>query len=125
MDPQQELFIYFKTEIEKLGYSVFDGRLPPEGTPYPFVYLDGFRQTDVFLKNAVMGEVYPTFHIWHNRPDKRGTVSKMLMDIKKLTRNVSGRYDWHLSGCEQRILEDNTTKTPLVHAVLELSYKFC
>lgn len=39
MDPQQELFTKLLTEIKALGYDVYDGFLPPDGTPYPFVYL--------------------------------------------------------------------------------------
>ena len=39
LDPQQELFSNIKKEIESLGYDVYDGFLPPENTPYPFVYL--------------------------------------------------------------------------------------
>lgn len=39
MDPQQELFTTLKLELEKLGYGVYDGFLPPEDTPYPFIYL--------------------------------------------------------------------------------------
>ena len=38
MDPQQELFTKLLTEIKalELGYDVYDGFLPPDGTPYPF-----------------------------------------------------------------------------------------
>lgn len=38
IDPQQELFSKLKIELEALGYAVYDGFLPPEGTAYPFVY---------------------------------------------------------------------------------------
>ena len=39
MDPQQELFSELLVKIKELGYDVYDGFLPPEGTPYPFIYL--------------------------------------------------------------------------------------
>ena len=44
MDPQQELFTELLTEIKALGCDVYDGFLPPDGTPYPFVYLADSQQ---------------------------------------------------------------------------------
>lgn len=126
LDPQQELFITLKKEIEKLGYSVYDGELPPEGTPYPFVYLDGFRQSDEMLKNAIIGYVYPTIHVWESSPRKRGTVSKMLFAIKAICYSIDNTngYKWLLTGMEQDIVQDNTTKSPLLHGILEPTFKF-
>lgn len=60
MDPQQELFTKLLTEIKVLGYDVYDGFLPPDGTPYPFVYLADSQQTDDANKTAVFGNVYQT-----------------------------------------------------------------
>ena len=88
IDPQQELFTAYKLALEAMGYSVYDGCLPPEDTPYPFIYLGDFRQTDQMLKNAVMGNVYPTISVWHNNTQQRGTVSKMLSDIKWVVYNL-------------------------------------
>ena len=40
MDPQQELFSALLLELKKqYPDSVYDTFLPPEGTPYPFIYL--------------------------------------------------------------------------------------
>ena len=40
MDPQQELFSYLLVTLKKEYQDmVFDGFMPPEGTPYPFIYL--------------------------------------------------------------------------------------
>ena len=65
MDPQQELFTKLLTEIKALGYYVYDGFLPPDGTPYPFVYLADSQQTDDANKTAVFGNVYQTIQVWH------------------------------------------------------------
>ena len=46
MDPQQELFAALLLALRKQGYDVYDGALPPEDTPYPFLYLGDSRQTD-------------------------------------------------------------------------------
>lgn len=43
MDPQQELFtallLKLKEKYEDTGIGVYDTFLPPDGTPYPFIYL--------------------------------------------------------------------------------------
>lgn len=125
-DPQQELFTKIKLDIEAKGYAVYDGELPPENTPYPFVYLGEFRQSDTGLKGAIVGNVYPTVHVWHNSPKKRGTVSQMLLDIKTICRHIehTDGFSWLLNSVTQRIITDTTTKQPLLHGVLELGYKF-
>ena len=58
MDPQQEIFTELLLRIKALGYDVFDGELPPENTPYPFVYLGDMQQTDRNTKTEVIA-FYP------------------------------------------------------------------
>lgn len=125
-DSQQELFTKIKLDIEAKGYAVYDGELPPENTPYPFVYLGEFRQSDTGLKGAIVGNVYTTIHVWHNSPKKRGTVSQMLLDIKTICRHIehTDGFSWLFNSVTQRIITDTTTKQPLLHGVLELGYKF-
>lgn len=126
MDPQQELFTELLLQLKKLGYGVYDTFLPPEGTPYPFIYLADSQQTDTQTKNAVMGNVYQTIHVWHNNPKHRGTVSQMLLDIKKICYQLehTENFAWMIRNVNQRILPDNTTKTPLLHGLLEVEFKF-
>lgn len=126
IDPQQELFTAIKLALEKLGYAVYDGFLPPDGTPYPFVYLADSQQVDTANKSAVFGNVYQYIHVWHSSPMKRGTVSKMLLDIKTACRKISktDNFSWLIVGANQKILPDTSTKTPLLHGVLTVEYKF-
>ena len=126
MDPQQELFTELLLKIKELGYDVYDGFLPPDGTPYPFVYLADVRQSDTANKTAVFGNVYPTIHVWSNNPKRRGEVSKILLDIKTACRKIehTANFAWMLININQQILADNTTKQPLLHGVLEAEYKF-
>lgn len=132
-DPQQELFTAYKLSLEAKGYAVYDGVLPPEksednpeGAEYPFYYLGDFRQSDQMFKNAVTGTVYPTIHIWHNNPRQRGTVSKMLLDAKAVIYGTEKTdcFDWLVQSVDNRIIPDNTTKTPLLHGVIEATVKF-
>ena len=126
MDPQQELFSELLLKMKELGYDVYDTFLPPKGTPYPFIYLADSQQTDTPNKTAVFGNVSQTIHIWHNNPRRRGTVSKMLLDIKKICYKLehTENFAWMVRDVNQRILPDNTTKTPLLHGLLEVEFKF-
>lgn len=126
MDAQQELFTALKLGIEAKGYVVFDGALPPASTPYPFVYMGDFRQADREHKNATTGIVYPTIHLWHNNPRQRGTVSRMLADIKAVCRSIdrTSNFAWLIRNVNSRIIPDNTTKTPLLHGIVELEGLF-
>lgn len=125
-DPQQELFTALKLGLEALKYDVYDSVLPPEDTPYPFIYLADFRQTDSTTKSQVCGNVYATIHVWHNNPKQRGTVSKMLLDIKTVCRQTAHttNFAWSLRDLNQHIFADNTTKTPLLHGVIEAGFYF-
>ena len=60
MDPQQELFTELLLRLKEKGYDVYDTFLPPEGTPYPFIYLADSQQTDDSNKTAIFGNVYQT-----------------------------------------------------------------
>lgn len=126
IDPQQELFTRLKLDLEALEYAVYDGFLPPDGTPYPFVYLGDFQQIDDANKSAVFGNVFPTIHIWSDTPKNRGTVSKMLLDIKTVCRKIehTENFSWSVRNMNQRILPDNTTKTPLLHGIVEAEFSF-
>ena len=126
MDAQQEYFTALKLGLEAKGYAVYDGVLPPENTPYPFVYLGDFQQADKEYKNAVTGTVYPTIHVWHNKPTQRGTVSRMLLDIKTVCRQIThtDNFAWLIRNVNTRIIPDNKTKTPLLHGVIEAECLF-
>lgn len=126
MDAQQELFTQVKIDLETKGFDVYDGFLPPEGTSYPFVYLGDMQQLDDTNKTAVFGNVFFTIHVWSNTPKNRGTVSQMLLEIKNTCRNIehTDNFAWHVRNVTQRIIPDNTTKSPLLHGILEVEFKF-
>jgi hypothetical protein len=126
IDPQQELFTALKLNLESIGHDVYDGFLPPEDTPYPFDYLGECQQIDDANKSAVFGRVHQTIHIWHNNPKQRGTVSKMLLDIKTVCRNIkhTTNFAWSVRNVTQNIMTDTTTKSPLLHGVLDVEFYF-
>lgn len=124
MDPQQRLFSQLLIALRAKGYDVYDGALPPDNTPYPFIYLGDNQMVDTVRKDVRQGTVYQTIHIWHNDPDQRGTLSEMVYDVKRTCWSIEHSTGWLLSECSAQILPDNTTKTPLLHAVIETGFRF-
>ena len=126
MDPQQELFTELLLKLRERGYDVYDGALPPDGAPYPFVYVADSQQIDDLNKTAVFGSVYQTIHVWHNNPGQRGEVSAMLLAIKDICRKIehTGNFAWCVANVNQRLLADTTTKQPLMHGILDVEFKF-
>jgi hypothetical protein len=127
IDPQQELFTKVKLAAEAVigKENVYDGFLPPEDTPYPFVYLGDAYQVDDANKSAIFGTVSLTVHVWHNTPEERGTVSSLMLKIKEAVMQLKGgHYAWDYRNGQTRILTDNTTKQPLLHGVVELHFHF-
>lgn len=127
MDPQQELFGYLLVELKKkYPNDVYDTFLPPDNTPYPFIYVGNSQLVDDTNKSAVFGNVHQTIHVFHNNPKQRGTVSKMLLDIKNVSRALehTTNFSWFLRKVSQDIKPDTSTSTPLLHGVLSLEFKF-
>lgn len=126
MDAQQELFTRLLTDLRSKGYDVYDGFLPSEDTPYPFIYLSNSRQTDRMTKTNLTGIVYQTIDVWGNSPKNRGTISNILQDIKRVCFGIdqTSNHVWHVSGVSQSILHDNTTNIPLIHGILQVDFSF-
>lgn len=113
MEPQQELFTYLRRVfIEEFGECVYDGYLPPEGTQYPFIFLGDTQQIDDYAyKSEILANSYQTITVWMDSPMRRGTLSAMLSEVKKLCRRATntGTYSWAIRNIDQRISEDVTT----------------
>ena len=127
MDPQQELFTAVLVELRKrYPDQVYDTFLPPEGTPYPFVYLADNQQVDVQNKTAIFGNVSQTIHVWHDNPRQRGTVSQMMLDVKRICYSLehTEQFASMIKNVTQRILPDNTTGQLLMHGILEIEFSF-
>lgn len=130
-DPQQELFtglvLALRAHFEPKGIGVYDGFLPADGTPYPFIYLADSRQNDTGTKGQNVGVVNQTIHVWHNNPHKRGTLSQVLLEIKQIcwAFKTTENFGWFaLADVDQNILADTTTETPLLHGHLTVQFKF-
>ena len=121
MEPQQALFTAVRGKLlESYPDSVYDGHLPGEDTSYPFIYLGEFGQNDQLTKSVILGNIPVTIHVWHCDFTKRGTVSAMLAAVKSALRSAtSADYSFMVRNVTTRIIEDNTTTTPLMHGIVE------
>lgn len=130
MDAQQELFTAIRAAcVEVFGeQNTYDTFLPPDGTPYPFVYLADVFQYEDDVKSGDIGDVTINVHVWHNNPRERGRVSGWLMAIKgkskQITETTSYGWVYRANASTESILPDTTTKTPLLHGILELRFKY-
>lgn len=93
MDPQQELFSALLVELRKkykdTGTGVYDTFLPPEGTPYPFVYLGDSEQNTKKTKSNRIGSCQQIINVWHSNPRQRGTVSGLLSEITSICKKLN------------------------------------
>lgn len=123
MQAQQELFTYFKTQL-----NAYDGQLPPRGTTYPFYYIADTRQQYGSAKSHDYGYVTLIVHIWHNDEKQRGTVSEMMQNVmtKAGQLDETTNFKWSLirNETEQQILADNTTQPPLIHGWSSLRFSY-
>lgn len=105
--------------------NVFD-YLPPEGTPYPFVFVGEQLSNDQRNKSAIFGTVNQTVHVYHNDYKKRGTTTSMVDSIKTEVRKLKATPHFHLDvpNINDQVLPDNTTATPLLHGIIEIEFHF-
>ena len=124
IDPQQELFTSLRKLLSDKGFDVYDGALPPANVPYPFIYLDTSQQIDEYTKGTVIGTVSQSVSVWHSY-EKRGSVSNILLQIKDICRklNETKNFKWYVRNVDQQILPDNTTSTPLLHGLLDVTFQ--
>ena len=121
---QQELFMAVKFALQQLGYDVYDNMLPPDGTPYPFVYMAETTQNQFNAKAQDAGYVRLTIQVW-GKPTMRGTISAMAEKIRNVVRTIeTSHYGYTLQEYEQRIINDNTTRTPLMQSYNSLMVFF-
>lgn len=122
MDEQQTLFTYLVETLSK-SYDVYDGMLPPEGAAYPFIYIGENQYMDDLYKGSVGATITQTIHVYHNNVRKRGTMSKIIADIKAVCREMEESAGWLLTSCSAQILPDSTTSEPLLHGVIDVTFR--
>ena len=126
MKAQQKFFMALKKALQQQGYDVYDNALPPEGTPYPFVYLAGTTDNPSDVKLQEAGMLTQIVQVW-GRATQRGTISEMSDTVLQVARGIQTAdyaYAVRMNETEQRILNDNTTKTPLMQGYTSLRVSY-
>lgn len=123
MTAQQEYFMALRSALIQKGYAVYDSVLPPEHTPYPFVYLAGSWNNPQDIKTGDIGKITQIVQVW-GTAKMRGTISAMceaVLDTAK-TIKTTEHYAFHIRAneTEQQILNDDTTNTPLMQGYTSL-----
>lgn len=107
------------------GVDVYDF-LPPESAPYPFIFVGEQTGSGVFNnKDKRFISLMQTVHLYHNNYRQRGTVTSLLEQIRSecfkidsvAGRNVVVRED------NMQMITDNTTNTPLMHGIIDITYE--
>ena len=122
-DPQQIIYTAIIKTLRAAGYDVYDGLLPSEDVPYPFIYLGETMQNDTGNKSCVFAYITQSIHVWNNDYTKRGDFSAMLLDIKTKCRTLkSDICPIYVRNMSQQILDDTTTSQPLMHAIIDVEW---
>lgn len=126
MSPGREIFTALLLALrEKYKDTVFDGFIPLEDTPYPFIYLaDATHNSEQRTKQAVFGMNQITVHFYDDSSDRRGTLSEMMFEAEQIARNIkqTDSYSWSVRNTTEQIIPDMTTSTPLLHGVLIIEF---
>lgn len=127
LNPSTELFAAVLARLLKVFPDrVFSTVMPPEGTPYPFIYISAAHEIEDFrMKGAWFGQAGLSINVWHNDPSQRGTVDSLLFSIRQICRGLeqTENYSWCLSSCSLEYLPDRTTDQPLYRGILSLEFK--
>lgn len=112
--------------LEDTGIGVFDGALPGADVPYPFIYIADTSSVDEPIKSGRTGRIYQTVHVWHCDDGRRGDLIRIMEMIKQRCARITaaGKYGLMQTNVETRIVHDDTTQVPLLHGVVEMTYRW-
>ena len=123
MTAQQEYFMALRQALKQQGYNVYDSMLPPENTPYPFIYLAGSWQNPTDIKRGNLGMITQIVQVW-GTAQMRGTISELSGEVLNTATAIKQTEHYaftvRLNETEQQILNDNTTTTPLMQGYTSL-----
>lgn len=124
--PQQELFTAIRGIcVSRLGGDHVFEVLPPDGTPYPFIYVgEQGSVDDLSNKTVVFAEVRQTIHVFHNDMRRRGDVSAVMDDLLTELRRFeyTKTFRWRLTSVSSEIRVE-TVGEKVLHGILDVKFK--
>ena len=123
MTAQQEYFMALKAELQKQGHDVYDNQLPPNSTPYPFIYLAGAWHNPTDIKDGALGKITQIVQVW-GTANMRGSIDSLCEEVLQTACKIEHTQNYafcvRLNETEQQILNDDTTNTPLMQGYTSL-----
>ena len=116
-------------------HSVYETSLPPADVPHPFYYIEELRAPDDrSSKREIMQDLYHSVSVWHDDPDRKAEVFRMLALVGEVIRDMEREgtrsYCWMILDTGMRCLADNISgqvgtvmKTKYVHGIYEIHMK--
>lgn len=124
--PQQEIFtLCMMVAMEVFGRENVYDYLPGD-VNYPFAFIGEQINTDIPNKQYIFGEVEQTIHVYTNNHRKRGDFSKLINEFRYEIRKKEKTPSFFVSikRIDSQIVPDNSTATPLLHAVISVTFNF-
>ena len=121
ISPQLRIWSRIKALCIELDYPVYDV-LPDASAEYPFIHIgEQFDQDNRIHKDYINGQTQVTIHVWHNTPDKRGDLARIMEEVEQAVRM---EYMYSVQSVNYQVLIDNTTESNLLHGVVEVDIKY-
>lgn len=108
------------------GNKVYDSILPPQGTPYPFVYVAQQDSVQVGVKGAEIMLVNQSIRFYHDNVRERGKLDSMMNDLKMALKNeykLNGIQIQFISSDQAIVPEDVPQGTKLLHGILTVHFR--
>jgi hypothetical protein len=124
--PSQEIYTAIRGIAKGLGYDVYDGAMPDETVPYPFVYIGEASMTDLSNKSAIFGRVRQSVHVWHDDLDQRGTVTSIMLAIHQEAHRLRATPHFFVTvrTIDQSVIVDSSTGRKLYHGIVDIVLDF-
>ena len=113
-----------KKAIDTVGSGNVYDFLPDSKAQYPFFYIGEMQSVDRNTKNAQIPTIYQTIHYYSANPRKRGSDTQTIIDFMERLR-LTTKYETFKVDCKNINLQmgtDNSTSTPLLHAVIDVEF---
>lgn len=124
ISPQQSVFMLCKNT----ALDIFDGKvydyLPGKEVAYPFIFIGEQFSNDIENKSVIFANVTQRVHFFHNDFRERRRISDLILKYMQAIREKEEAFkrDFLVKEMSYRMLTDNTTDTPLMHGVLEITF---
>lgn len=108
------------------GLSFYETSMPDSSAKYPFIFVPDAVANEGAIKSGRTGTLTQTLHVWSDQPHRRGDCYRLVERVVQICTRIheAGPYGLMLVDKQIRPMTDDTTATPFLHVVVELTYNF-